>query len=174
MAQLSLVLCDLMLNPIAQEWAIEEILSATIQMEELDQFSPHTITVSGSFRRNLNLLNGMAAVQIIDADVGTIAYGLILDPEDQITDADEHTITMTLPNITELLRFSTTGQGWVAGYISVNPPTPGDQGATEGLTLKQIVDRLGGMHYGWTATCVDYGDFSYILRFEDSTILGAL
>src|SRR5215471_2645605 len=174
MAQLSLVLCDLMLNPIAQEWAIEEILSATIQMEELDQFSPHSVTVSGSFRRNLNLLNGMTAVQIIDADVGTIAYGLIVDPENQITAEDQHTITLNLPNITELLRYSTTGQGWVAGYVS-STPLAGAGGPTDGLTLAQIVERLGAMRAGWFARCVDYGhDAQYVLRFEDATLLGAL
>jgi len=177
MALLSLVLCDLDLNPLPQVWAMEEILSATIVMEELDQFSPHSITVSGSFRQNLGLLTGMAAVQIIDDELGTIAYGLIVDPEDQITASDEHTITLNLPNFTEILRFSTTGQGWVAGYAtaSVNQaPPPRNGQSVKSLTLSAIVARLGALRRGWSASCDANGNFPYILRYEDATILGAL
>jgi hypothetical protein len=179
MALLSLVLCDLQLNPIPQEWAMEQVLSATIVMEELDQFSNHSITVSGSFRENLALLNGMTAVQIIDGDIGTIAYGLLVDPEDQITAEDQHTITLNLPNITADLLYTTTGQGWVAGYFTqgggIAPaPPPRNSQPMGGLTLKQIVEnRLGTMRYGWFARMPDYGNFPFVLRFEDATILGA-
>jgi hypothetical protein len=175
MGLLSLVLCDLNLTPLPQEWAIEQILSATIVMEELDQFSPHSITVSGSFRQSLALLTGITAVQVIDDEVGTIAYGLIDDPEEQITASDQHTITLQLPNITEVLRYSTTGQGWIAGYVQPIGGIPPPHGTTfSGPTLATIINRIGALRYGWSARCVDFGDVPYVLRFEDATILGAL
>jgi len=174
---LSLTLCDLQLNPIPQEWAIEQVLSATVVMEELDQFSDHSITVSGSFRENLALLTGLTVVRIDDSDIGTIAYGLLIDPEDQITADDQHTITIQLPNFTADLLYSTTGQGWVAGYVippGVQQAPPPRNGAQSAINFNTIISRLGQMRYGWTATCVDYGAFPFVLRFEDATILGAL
>jgi hypothetical protein len=178
MGLLSLTLCDLQLNPIPQEWAIEQVLAATVVMEELDQFSDHSITVSGSFRENLALLNGLTAVRIDDSDLGTIAYGLLIDPEDQITADDTHTITIQLPNITADLLYSTTGQGWVAGYAipgGISPAPPPRTGQPQSnLTFAGIIDRLGKMRYGWSARVVDYGNYPYALRYEDATILGAL
>jgi hypothetical protein len=102
---------------------------------------------------------------------------MIVDPEDQITAEDQHTITLNLPNITEILRYSTTGQGWVAGYVTASvqqaPPPRNGQSVAQ-LTLGQIVARLGAMRRGWSASCADNGNFPYILRYEDATILGAL
>jgi len=179
MAQLSLVLCNLDLTPIAQEWAIEQILSATIMMEEVDRFSPHSITVNASFRQNLALLTGMVAVQIVDADNGTIAFGLIDDPEEQITSEDVHTITLTLPNITEDLRFQTTGQGWVAGWLpppGTQPiPRDGNGNTTNSISLATIVSRIAPMRHGWYSQCVGgFGQFPFVLKFEDMNLLGAL
>jgi hypothetical protein len=131
-------------------------------MEELDRFSPHSVTVSASFRRNLALLTGLVSVKIIDADVGVVAWGVIDNPQEQITRADEHTITLSLPNITEVLRYSTTGQGWAAG--SNQAP----------LSLRTIVQRLGALRRGWAADCIDYDTPSFMLAFDDATILDAL
>jgi hypothetical protein len=138
------------------------VLSATVMMEELDRFSPHSVTVTASFRRNLALLSGLATVQIIDADVGVIAWGVINNPQEQITRADAHTITLSLPNITEVLRYSTTGQGWAAGSNA------------QPLALATIVQRLASLHYGWSARCLDYGADPFILASDDATVLDAL
>src|SRR5262249_18291817 len=156
------------LTPLPAQWAVEQVLSATIMMEELDRFSPHSITVSGSFRQNLALVSqqlGICAVQIIDSDVGTIAYGILDDPEDQITAEDQHTITLTLPNITEDLRYATTGQGFVAGYLPPPGSVPPPHGVTSpaGLSLDQIVQRIGQQRWGWQAHCVaPFGQSAYV------------
>jgi hypothetical protein len=162
MGQLSLVLCDLAGNPLPQEWAIESVLSATVMLEELDRFSPHSVTVSVAFRTSLTLLDGLATVQIVDSAVGVIAWGVLDNPAEQVTREDAHTITLALPNVTELLRYATTGQGWAAGSNAA--PLP----------LRTIVQRLGALRHGWSAACLDYGDDPFILAFEDATVLGAL
>jgi hypothetical protein len=139
MGSLTCQLCDASGAPLAADGPLLGITNATVTLEQLDLFEGHQITISGDFRRNLAAIAPWTTIKISEAGVGVVGWGVITNPATQITDAGNK-IVLTMPNITEQLRLSDTGQGWVAS-----------------TGIGTIVARLGALRPGWSARFVDSG-----------------
>lgn len=138
MARLQLILCDKNLVPL-NIGPITAVVSARVILEQMDRFDQHEVVIAGSERRNLAALTPLTTVLIKEVGVGTIAVGLILDPKQQINDQGD-LITLSMANITEQCRLSTTGLGYVRS-----------------TALGAIVGQIGALRSGWSATMTDTG-----------------
>jgi hypothetical protein len=132
---------------LATDGPITSVIAADIVLEELNQFSASSVTVPGSERRALLAMTPYTLVEVVQTDLaagvndrGTLAWGYVLRPEQQISENDDHTVTLTLEPITAELLWRTTRRGWVAqNWLSV------------------IASRLATLAPGWTSTFTGTG-----------------
>jgi hypothetical protein len=131
MGTLSLTLCDANLNPLPGIGGpILTGIRGRVVMTELDQFSSHTLEIGADDRRALLAIAPFTIARLDEDGLGTVAYGIIHDPEQQIREEGSR-IILSLPNITDQLTQYSVGLG--AAYemaigdavytIGATPPT---------------------------------------------------
>lgn len=134
---------DIYGNPYGTD-PIRAIGACEIAFDEIDRNGTHTMRIASGFRRNIAARDTeMSSMKITEEGTGRVAFGLIYAAEDQISDNGDGSITLTMPNILELLRFDTTGSGWVAA---------------NGIGV--IFNRLVTLGPGWSMNWLDNGPAS--------------
>lgn len=161
--------------PVGDGRPIRAILSARIVMSELNQFSAHEIVCAASEEAVILALAPFTLLQIIQdgllttsaTDDGTIAYGYVLNPREQITDRDEHTITLSLEPLTDECTRHRLHRGWQAqNKLSVIASRLGSFTANwSGVYLP-----THGSGPGFTADGTD--DISVLFTTSDTTPVG--
>jgi hypothetical protein len=133
-------------------------LGGDIVMGELGRFSASTVQVPLDDRRAILAMAPYTYVEIEQEDIGIIATGYILRPEQQVADDGTGTLTLNIAHrVADLMR-QRTGHGWTAANF-----------------LSFIVQRLGRLRPGWDAVLVQAtGVPMYSTRFENVTPVDAL
>lgn len=134
-------------------------MSAQIVLGEVNQFSKSSVVLAASDQRAIDALPPFTLLEVVQDGVGTISFGYVLNPRQQISDRDEHTITIDLePLTTEMIWGPRTHRGWQA------------QGA-----LSVIASRLATLTPGWTSnfTGIDAqgSDLQTLVTLNDGTPL---
>lgn len=142
MGMLTAVLCDYNLIPLpTTEGPITNIKSATLILEQMDQFVPDQAEIGADTRRALLTMAPFTAIRWDEQGIGTVKYSIIHDPSQQIRDNGD-TITISPPNITDQLAQYSTGLG--AAYQTSLGDIVSSLGNTtptgETLTLRNTTD----------------------------------
>ncbi len=136
------------------------VMGADIVMTEIGQFNKSSVTLPAADRRAVAALAPFTLIEVVQDTVGTICYGYILNPRQQITDNGDHTITLELEPLTVECLWRLTRRGWIAANL-----------------LTVIANRLAALVPGWTCDpstigAGQGGDFQVSVTLDNPTVLG--
>jgi hypothetical protein len=96
------------------------VLGGEIVMTEVGGFNKSSIVCAGSDRRAILAMQPWTLVEVVQDGVGTIAYGYVIAPRQQVSDNGDSTITLELePLVRDAMR-RRLHRGWqVQGKLSV-------------------------------------------------------
>jgi hypothetical protein len=156
--------------------------TADIVIEELDNFSQHSVVVPATDRQAILSMQPYTLLEIKQENLSvssnptqtitsnTIGWGYVLDPEHQISNNDDGTITFTLEPLTVEATWFMTRIGFQAG---------GDSSINSfiSVTAQKIADLIGGDGYTpkWYGRFIaDYtADIPFSVTYDNLTALGA-
>jgi hypothetical protein len=153
---------------------IRLVTGGSVILTEIGGFNTHSLTFalgelddSGTYdaERLIDALAPWTLIRLVQepftssipGDDGTLGWGYVLNPRQQITDRDEHTITLELHPITDELRDHRVHRGWQAQN-----------------KLSVIASRIGSFTPGWAGTFTDAGtanDITVLVTTPDTTPL---
>lgn len=143
-------------------------LSGEVVLTELGQFSGHTVVLAAANERAILAMREYTLIELEQTGdgalgVGTIQYGYVINPRQQITDRDEHTITLELAPLTAETTWRHVRRGWKASNF-----------------LSVVASRLATIVPGWTShytgdptDLVTGGDFQVTVTPSPGPVLGA-
>ncbi|MCA1670547.1 MAG: hypothetical protein LC793_24835, partial [Thermomicrobia bacterium] len=139
-------------------------ISGEIVLTELGQFNASMLVFPAADARVIAAMQPWTLLEIVQDGVGTLTYGYVLNPRQQITAQDQHTVTLTLEPLTVETMWETTHRGWTAAN-----------------TLSVVAARLGALALpdptrglpGWTGRFTGAGtdaDITVSVNLNDPTV----
>ena len=131
--------------PLGDGSPILTCLGGDIVLTELGQFSASHVVLAAADEQAILAMQPYTLIEIVQdnlltanpLDPGTLCYGYVLDPEQSITDRDEHTITIELAPLTTECTWRRVWDWQAKNNISI------------------IAIRIGSLTPGWTGVFTD-------------------
>jgi hypothetical protein len=136
---------------------ILSVLGGTIILSEVNQFEKSSVVLAASDARAVLSMQPYTLLEIVQQGLGTISYGYILNPRQQITENDDSTITLELEPLTVECTWELTGRGWNAQTF-----------------LSTVAERLAALVPGWQGVLsADPADDPIVnVSLDNPTVLG--
>ena len=131
--------------PLGDGTPILTCLGGDIVLTELGQFSASNVVLAAADEQTILAMQPYTLIEVVQdnlltvnpLDSGTLFFGYVLDPEQSITDRDEHTITVELAPLTTECTWRRVWDWQANNNISI------------------IADRIGSLTPGWTGVFTD-------------------